>query len=120
MKFLKSLKSILLFIFLCFLFFVIVFFTDKFFLIKKVELISDKSFVLSNNDQLINKSLIFIDKNKLASNIVQENSYLKTAVVKKIWPATLKITVGFYEPVAALIVNQIIGKLYLRSGFIKN
>lgn len=106
MKFLKPLKFLLLFLILCLLLFVVVFFTDKFFLIKKIELISDKRFDMSNKDQLINKSLIFIDKSKVARDIVQKNSYIKTAVVEKVWPATLKITVAFYNPTAALIVNK--------------
>ena len=106
MKFLNKLKFFLFFSLLCLLFFFILFFINQFFLIKKVELISDKKFLLANKGELINKNLIFINQDKIAKKIIQENSLLKTAVVDKIWPATLKVNVYFYEPIAALIVSQ--------------
>ncbi len=105
-KFLNKLKFFLFFSLLCLLFFSILFFINQFFLIKKVELISDKKFLLANKDELINKNLIFINQDKIAKKIILENSLLKTAVVDKVWPATLKITVYFYDPMAALIINQ--------------
>ncbi len=105
-KFLNKLKFFLFFSLLCLLFFSILFFINQFFLIKKVELISDKKFLLANKDELINKNLIFINQDKIAKKIILENSLLKTAVVDKVWPVTLKITVYFYDPMAALIVNQ--------------
>ncbi len=106
MKFLNKLKFFLFFSLLCLLFFFILFFINQFFLIKKVELISERKFLLANKDELINKNLIFINQDEIAKKIIQENSLLKTAVVDKVWPATLKITVYFYEPIAALIVSQ--------------
>ncbi len=106
MKFLNKLKFFLFFSLLCLLFFFILFFINQFFLIKKVELISEKKFLLANQDELINKNLIFINQDEIAKKIIQENSLLKTAVVDKIWPATLKVTVYFYEPIAALIVSR--------------
>jgi len=105
-KFLNKLKFFLFFSLLCLLFFSILFFINQFFLIKKVELISDKKFLLANKDELINKNLIFINQDKIAKKIILENSLLKTAVVDKVWPVTLKITVYFYDPMAALIVNK--------------
>ena len=105
-KFLNKLNFFLFFSLLCLLFFSILFFINQFFLIKKVELISDKKFLLANKDELINKNLIFINQDKIAKKIILENSLLKTAVVDKVWPVTLKITVYFYDPMAALIVNQ--------------
>jgi cell division septal protein FtsQ len=106
MKFLNKLKFFLFFSLLCLLFFFILFFINQFFLIKKVELISERKFLLSNKDELINKNLIFINQDEIAKKIILENSSLKTVVVDKVWPATLKVTVYFYDPVAALIVNQ--------------
>lgn len=106
MKFLNKLKFFLFFSLLCLLFFSILFFINQFFLIKKVELISERKFLLANKDELINKNLIFINQDEIAKKIIKENSLLKTAVVDKIWPATLKVTVYFYEPIAALIVNK--------------
>jgi len=106
MKFLNKLKFFLFFSFLCLLFFSILFFINQFFLIKKVELISDKKFLLANKDDLMNKNLIFINQDKIAKKIILENSLLKQVIVDKVWPATLKVTVYFYDPMAALIVNQ--------------
>ena len=105
-KFLNKLKFFLFFFLLCLLFFSILFFANQFFLIKKVELISDRKFLLTNKDELINKNLIFINQDQIAKKIILENSLLKTAVIDKVWPATLKVTVYFYDPMAALIVNQ--------------
>ena len=105
-KFLSKLKFFLFFSFLCLIFFSILFFINQFFLIKKIELISDREFLLSNKDELINKNLIFINQDEIAKKIILENSLLKQVVVNKVWPITLKITVYFYEPIAALIVNQ--------------
>ncbi|MDO8741880.1 MAG: FtsQ-type POTRA domain-containing protein [Candidatus Roizmanbacteria bacterium] len=106
MKFLKKLKFFLFFPLLCLLFFFILFFINQFFLIKKVQLISEKKFLLANEDELKNKNLIFINQDEIAKKIIRENSLLKKAIVNKIWPATLKVTVYLYEPMAALIVNQ--------------
>jgi len=47
-----------------------------------------------------------INEDETAKKIVFKNPQLKRAVVNKVWPNTLKITVYFYEPTAALIVNQ--------------
>ncbi|MDO9027750.1 MAG: hypothetical protein Q7U68_02665, partial [Candidatus Roizmanbacteria bacterium] len=102
----NKLKFFLFFSLLCLLFFFILFFINQFFLIKKVELISERKFLLSNKDELINKNLIFINQDEIAKKIILENSSLKTVVVDKVWPATLKVTVYFYEPIAALIVNK--------------
>ncbi len=106
MKFLKKLKFFLFLILLCFIFFVILFFVNNFFLIKNIQIISDRKISLANKDELINKSLLFVNQDQIAKKIVQENSFLKTAVIDKVWPATLKVTVYFYEPVAALVVNK--------------
>lgn len=105
-KFLNKFKFFLFFSLLCLLFFSILFFINQFFLIKKVELISDKKFLLANKNELINKNLIFINQDKIAKKIILENSLLKTVILDKVWPVTLKITVYFYDPMAALIVNQ--------------
>jgi len=106
MKFLNKLKFFLFFLLLCLLFFSILFFINQFFLIKKVELISDREFLLVNKDELINKNLIFINQNQIAKKIILENALLRQVVVNKAWPGTLKVTVYFYEPMADLIVNQ--------------
>ncbi len=106
MKFLAKLKSYLFFLALCFIFFIGLFFINNLFLIKKVELLSDKNFVLVNKDKLMNQSLIFIDEDKLAKKIVQENPFLKTVKVNKVWPDRLRVTASSYEPTASLAVNQ--------------
>ena len=105
-KFLNKLKFFLFFLFLCLLFFSILCFLNQFFLIKNIELVSDKKFLLTNKDELINKNLFLINEDETAKKIVFKNPQLKRAVVNKVWPNTLKITVYFYEPTAALIVNQ--------------
>ena len=106
MKFLNKFKFFLFFSFLCLLFFFILFFINQFFLIKKIQLISDREFLLANKDELINKNLIFVNQDKIAKKIILENSLLKKVVVDKVWPVTLKVIVYFYEPMAALIVNK--------------
>ena len=55
---------------------------------------------------MLNKNLIFIDQDKIAKKIIKENSLLKDVVVSKAWPDSIKLTVFFYDPVAALIVNN--------------
>lgn len=105
-KFLKRLKFLLFFSFLCLLFFSGLFFFDQLFLIKKIQLISDRKSSLANQDELINKNLIFLNEDQAAKEIVQENALIKKAVVDKLWPSTLKVTIYFYEPIAALVVNQ--------------
>jgi cell division septal protein FtsQ len=75
-------------------------------LIKKIQLISDRKSSLANQDELINKNLIFLNEDQAAKEIVQENALIKKAVVDKLWPSTLKVTIYFYEPIAALVVNQ--------------
>ncbi len=106
MKFLNKLKFFLFFSFLSLFFFLILFFINQFFLIKKVQLISDREFLLANKDELVNKNLIFLNQDKIAKKIIFENSLLKSVVINKVWPDTLKVTLYFYEPMAALIVNQ--------------
>ena len=97
MKFLNKFKFFLFFSFLCLLFFFILFFINQFFLIKKIQLISDREFLLANKDELINKNLIFVNQDKIAKKIILENSLLKKVVVDKVWPVTLKITIYFYN-----------------------
>ena len=106
MKFLNKLKFFLFFLFLCLLFFSTLFFINQFFLIKKVQLISDRKFLLTNKNELINKNLIFINQDETAKKIILENPLLRQVVVNKVWPVTLKITIYFYEPIATLIINQ--------------
>ena len=106
MKFLNKLKFFLFFLLLCLLFFSTLFFINQFFLIKKIELISDREFLLANKNELINKNLIFINQDETAKKIILENPLLRQVVVNKAWPVTLKITIYFYESTAALIVNQ--------------
>ncbi len=106
MKSLKKIKFFLFFSFLCLISFIAIFFINRFFLVKNIQLISDKKFVLVNKDKLMNKSMILIDENKIAKKIVLENYLLKTAAVKKKWPDTLSIEVTLYEPCASLIINN--------------
>jgi cell division septal protein FtsQ len=106
MKFSKKIKFFIFFSLLCLVLFVAIFFVNRFFLVKNIQLISDKKFALVNKDKLINKSLLFIEEGKTSETIVRENYSLKTAVVKKKWPDTLTIEVTFYEPCAALIINS--------------
>ena len=106
MKFLNKLKFFLFFLLLCLLFFSTLFFINQFFLIKKVQLISDRKFLLTNKNELINKNLIFINQDETAKKIILENPLLRQVVVNKVWPVTLKIPIYFYEPMAALIINQ--------------
>jgi cell division septal protein FtsQ len=106
MKFLKRLKFYLFFIFICLFFFIVLFVVNQFFQIKKVELIADRKITLANESELVNKNLIFIDKEEVRKLIIQKNSLLKKVTVDKIWPSTLRVTVYLYEPIASLIVNQ--------------
>ncbi|MFA6532786.1 MAG: FtsQ-type POTRA domain-containing protein [Patescibacteria group bacterium] len=110
MKFLKRIKFFLFFSILCLVLFTAIFFVNRFFLIKNIQLISEKKIVLVNKDKLISKSLLFADEGKISKKIIQENYLLRGAVVEKVWPDTLRIKVTFYEPCAALIIN---------SGFFK-
>ena len=106
MKFLRKIKFFVFFSFLCIVIFTVIFFINEFFLIKNIQLIAEKKFVLVNKDKLINKSLLFADEGKISKKIILENYLLKAAVVEKIWPDTLKISVVFYEPCASLIINN--------------
>ncbi len=111
MKYLKKIKLFLFFLLLCLILFFVLFFFNQFFLVKKIEIISEKKFLLANQNELLNKNLIFIDQDKIAKKIIKENSLLKDVVVSKAWPDSIKLTVFFYDPVAALIVNN--GFFYL-------
>lgn len=105
MKFLNSLKFFL-FLLLCLLFFAILFKTNQFLSVKKIELVSDKKFILANENELINRNLALINQEEVSKKILKENSLLKTVIVKKVWPSTLRVTVYFYEPNASLKVNR--------------
>ncbi len=105
MKFSKQLRLFLFFL-LCLLFIFVFFIMNKFFLIKKIQIISEKKFLLVNKDELMDKNLIFINRDKIAKKIILENPLLKKIIVKKIWPATLELTVYFYDSMASLIVNK--------------
>lgn len=111
MKYLKKIKLFLFFLLLCLILFFVLFFFNQFFLVKKIEIISEKKFLLANQNELLNKNLIFINKNKIAKKIIKENSLLKDVVVSKTWPNSIKLYVFFYDPVAALTVNN--GFFYL-------
>jgi len=106
MKFLKKIKFSIFFLLLCSILFLIIFFVNRFFLIKNIHLISDKKLSLVNKDKLINKSSLFINQEQIAKIIIKENFLLKSATVEKVWPDTLKISVTFYEPCALLVVNN--------------
>jgi len=105
MKFLSKIKFFLLFILLCLISFLILFFVYQFFLIKNIQFVSEQKFSLANKDELINKSLLLVDEDEISKKIIKENYLLKTVIVKKVWPNNLKISVTFYEPCASLIVN---------------
>lgn len=105
-KFLKRIKFFLFFSFLCFISFTVIFFVNRFFLVKNIQLISEKKIVLVNQDKLINKSLLFANQDQISKKIIEENHLLKTAVIEKIWPDTLKITISFYEQCASLVINN--------------
>lgn len=105
-KFLVKVKSLLFFPILCLIFFLMLFFINNFFLIKNVQLISDRNFSLINKDKLIKKNLFFINKDRIAKEIIKENFFVKTATVNKVWPNNLKISVSFYEPCVSLIVSN--------------
>jgi len=106
MKFLNKIKFFLIFILLCLISFSIIFFAYQFFLIKDIQLVSEQKFSLANKDELINKNLLFVNKDQIAKKIIKENFLIKTAIVDKVWPNTLKISVTFYEPCASLIVSN--------------
>ncbi len=105
MKSLNKIKYFVFFCFLCMLFFGVYFFINKYFLIKNIQLNSDKKLILINKDKLINTNLLFINEEKISKQIVKDNYLLKTAIVEKILPSTLKISVSIYEPCVSLIVN---------------
>lgn len=105
-KFLVKVKSLLFFPILCLIFFLILFFINNFFLIKNVQLISDRNFSLINKDKLIKKNLFFINKDRIAKEIIKENFFVKTATVNKVWPNSIKISVSFYKPCVSLIVSN--------------
>ncbi|KKP60431.1 MAG: hypothetical protein UR56_C0024G0013, partial [Candidatus Roizmanbacteria bacterium GW2011_GWC2_34_23] len=99
MKFLSKIKFFLLFILLCLIsFLIILFFVYQFFLIKNIQLVSDQKFSLTNKEELINKSILFVSQDQIAKKIIKENYLLKTVIVKKVWPNSLKISITFYEP----------------------
>ncbi len=106
MKFLKKIKFFLIFILLCLISFSIIFFVYQFFLIKNIQLVSDQNFLLTNKGELINKSLLLVDEDEISKKIIKNNFLLKTAIVEKVWPNSLKISVTFYEPCVSLIVNN--------------
>ena len=105
-KFLNRIKFLILFLLLCSLSFAGLFFANQFFLIKNIEIVSDKKFSLTNKKELINKNLIFANRDKIAKKIIKENFPIEIATVEKIWPSTLKISISFYEPCISMVVNN--------------
>ena len=73
MKFLSKIKFFLLFILLCLISFLILFFVYQFFLIKNIQLVSDQKFSLTNKEELINKSILFVSQDQIAKKIIKEN-----------------------------------------------
>jgi len=106
MEFLNKIKFFIFFSLLCLISFSTLFFIYQFFLIKNIQLISENKFSLVNKDELINKSLLFANQDQIAKKIIKENFLLKTAIIDKVWPNTLKISVSFYKPCVSLIVNN--------------
>lgn len=105
-KYLDKIKYIIFFLLTCSVSFFIIFFIYNFFLIKNIEVESEKNFLLTNKNEIINKSLLLLDTDKISEKIINENYLVKTAKVEKIWPSKLKITISLYEPCASLIVNN--------------
>jgi len=105
-KYLNKIKYIIFFLLICSVSFFIILFIYNFFLIKNIQVESEKNFLLTNKNEIINKSLLLLDTDKIGEKIIRENYLVKTAKVEKIWPNNLKITVSLYEPCASLIVNN--------------
>ena len=106
MKYLSKIKFFSIFILLCLVSFLILFFAHQFFLIRNIELVSDKKFSLANKEELINKSILFANQNQISKKIIKDNFFIKTANVEKVWPNSLKISVSFYEQCVLLSVNN--------------
>lgn len=106
MKFSKKIKKVLFTILLCLIFFISLFLIDNFFSIKNVQIVSDRKFSLANKEELVNKNLLLLNQEQISKKIIKENYLLKTAVVEKVFPNNLKITVSFYEPCVSLVVNN--------------
>ena len=106
MKYLSKIKLFSIFILLCLVSFLILFFAHQFFLIRNIELVSDKKFSLANKEELINKSILFANQNQISKKIIKDNFFIKTANVEKVWPNSLKISVSFYEQCVLLSVNN--------------
>lgn len=104
-KFLSKIKLPVFFFVTSLIFFLAIYFTYNFFLIKKIEIISDAEFSLANKNKFIDKNLLLINKEEVAKIIIRENYFLKNALVEKVWPNTLKITISIYEPCVSLVVN---------------
>ena len=105
-KFLNKIKFFSFFLLLCAIFFLLLFFGYKIFLIKDIQIVSSKQFTLANKEKLINKSLLFANEDQIAKEIIKKNFLIKTANIEKIWPDKLKISVTFYEPCVSLLVNS--------------
>lgn len=106
MKYLNKIKFFSLFVLLCAIFFLLFFFSYKLFLIKDLQIVSSKQFEPVNKGRLINRSLLLVNEGQIAKEIIRENFLIKAAIVEKVWPNKLKITVVFYEPCASLLVNN--------------
>ncbi|EKE13657.1 MAG: hypothetical protein ACD_12C00873G0003 [uncultured bacterium] len=106
MKFSSKIKFFIFFLLLCSISFLILFFINNFFLVKNILIISDKNFSLVNKDKIINKSLLFVNQEQIAKIIIKENFFLKSAIIEKVWPDTLKISITLYDPCVSLIVNN--------------
>ena len=106
MKYLIKHKFLIFFIIFSIVSYLVIFFANRSLSVKNIEVISDRKFLLANQSSLINRSLIFVNREEISNKIIQENFLLKEALVEIVWPSTLKVTVSFYNPIASLIVNQ--------------
>lgn len=105
-RFLHKVKFLFFFVLICLFFLALIFFANQFFKIKKIELISDKKFTLVNENNIFDKNLVFINKDKISEEIVQKNFLVEKADIEISLPSTLKVSVYFYQPLASLITNR--------------
>lgn len=103
-RFLKLLKSTLIFIAIFIFISGGLFFLDNFFRIKQIQIEGPDNSELFGTENLMNKNLILVDTEEAAKSIKNKNAGVSAAKVEKKFPSTLFVKVNLYRTVGKLVV----------------
>lgn len=110
----KSLITKIIFFLFLFLTISIFFILNYFFIIKEIEIDSEKKIYLQGISFFKKKSLIFLNLEKAKKELLINNPLIHEITINKIYPNKLRIKIVLEKPVVALKTNN--GFFYLNSN----